>query len=291
MRSEIIALGLAAAAVVTAAVACSTTDPRAGIGTKKTTPSSPSSSGGSSSGGIDAAAPEGPLDCGPAPGKDAPFSKAALLHAAAECATWHACSFQNAATALRTSYHELAESPSEAKLAIARSAWKAAMNEWSKMELFQFGPGGSKVVDKYHGRGLRTFVHPWPDLNRCQVETQIVTKTYQQGWDVVLPSGRGLHALEYALFYSGTDTLCLPNSTAAKTWATLSPEQITASKTEYALAVADNVAAIALELRNVWLPAPEGENFGAKLASFEGYGSEQETLNVVAWSLYYPEKE
>ena len=37
----------------------------------------------------------------------------------------------------------------------------------------------------------------------------------------------------------------------------------------------------------MWLP--EGENFKAKLLAFDGYGSEQETLNVVAWSLFYVE--
>jgi hypothetical protein len=132
-------------------------------------------------------------------------------------------------------------------------------------------------------------VHPWPDLNRCQVETQIVTKGYQQGWDVVFPSSRGLFAVEYALFYPGADTVCLQNSTAAQTWATQSPAQLTQAKNDYAVAVVDNLVALALEIRNVW--AASGENFKAKLLAFDGYGSEQETLNVVAWSLLYTEQE
>jgi hypothetical protein len=132
-------------------------------------------------------------------------------------------------------------------------------------------------------------VHPWPDLNRCQVETQVVQKGFLQGWDVVFPSSRGLFPVEYALFYPGADTACFPNSDTAKIWATQSPAQLTQAKTDYAVAIVDNIVAVSLEIRNVWAPA--GENFKAKLLAFDGYGSEQETLNVVAWSLLYPEQE
>lgn len=283
-------LAVATGAVVTA-VACRTTeDPRAGLGI----PSggggaTSSSSGGSSSGGLDAAVPEGPIDCGRAPGAAAPFTKRALLEAAADCAAYHACTFQNAATALRTSVRSLAATTTEEKRTAARGAWRAAMNEWSKMELLQFGPVTSSVLDKYHGRGLRSFVHPWPDTNRCQVETQVVQKGYRQGWDLVFPNGRGLYALEYILFYPGGDTACLPASSTGQAWAALAPDALATAKLEYASAVADNVVAVAMEIRNVWDPA--GEAFRAKLLAFDRYGSEQETLNVVAWSLMYPERE
>ncbi|MDF2694204.1 MAG: putative Iron-regulated protein precursor [Labilithrix sp.] len=279
----------AALALVSAVVACSTDDPRAG--TRNTGSGGTSSSSGttSSSGGIDATAPDAPIDCGPAPGANAPFSKQALLAAASKCAEWHACSFVNAATALRTSVHDQASAPSAEKLAAARTAWKTAMNEWSKMELFQFGPSGNTVIDPYHGRGLRSFVHPWPQTSRCEVEKQIASKDWKQGVNTVLPAGRGLFALEYVLHYEGADTACLPATPTGQAWAALSPADLATGKNDYAKAVADNVVGLALELRNVWLP--EGENFQTKLASFDRYGSEQETLNVVAWSLFYPEKE
>lgn len=278
--------GLSVAAIaVMAVVACNaTSDPRAGTST--------SSSGGTngpagttSSGGIDAAVPVGPIECGPAPGATAPFTKQALLGAASECAAWHACTFQNAATVLRTTVRDHAAAPSDDKRALAQAAWRGAMTEWSKMELFQFGPVGGKTSDQYHGRGLRSYVHPWPDLNRCQVETQVVIRDYQKGWDVVLGSGRGLFAVEYFLYYAGADTACLPNSAAAQTWATQTPAQLAAAKGEYATAVVDNLVALALEIRNVW--SPSGENFEAKLLAFDGYGNEQEALNVVASSLLY----
>ena len=283
-----------AAAVIaafSAVVACSTTDdPRAG--TRASTSSSggtSGTSGGSSSGGIDAAIPDGPIDCGSAPGAAAPFTKQALLSAASECAAWHACTFVNAATTLRTSVRDQAASPSDEKLAAARASFATAMNEWSKLEVLQFGPVASKIMDPYHGRGLRTFIHPWPQTNRCEVEKQVAVKEYQQGIDVVLPAARGLYALEYALHYPGSDTVCLAASPTGQAWTTLAPAALQKAKNDYAVAVVDNVLALALEIRNVWLP--EGENFKAKLLAFDGYGSEQEALNVVAWALFYLEKE
>lgn len=288
----VVAVTVSAACGVSAVVACTaTSDPRAGkAGAAGSSgnggPSGTSGGPSNSSGGLDAAPPVGPVECGPAPGTaGAPFTKVALLGASADCAAWHACNFQNAATTLRTSFRDHAAAPSEAKRTAAQAAWRVAMNEQSKMDLFQFGPVGSKTVDQYHGRGLRSFVHPWPDLNRCQIETQVVTKAYAGGWEAVFPGSRGLHAVEYALFYPGADTVCLANSSAAQTWATQTPDQLTAAKNAYGVAVVDNLVALSLEIRAVW--AADGESFKSKLLAFDGYGSEQETLNVVAWSLYY----
>jgi uncharacterized protein len=289
-RPLCVGLAVATIAVVTVMACNATSDPRAGTSTSSSaggTSGSPGTSSGS--GGLDATLPVGPIECGPAPGTAAPFTKQALLGAASDCAAWHACTFQNAATVLRTTVRDQAAAPSDAKRAAAQLAWRGAMNEWSKMELFQFGPVAVKTVDQYHGRALRSFVHPWPDLNRCQVEAQVVGKGYQQSWDQVFLGGRGLFGVEYVLYYPGADTVCLANSDAAKTWATQTPPQLAQAKNEYAAALVDNIAALALEIRNVW--KTDGENFKAKLLAFDGYSSEQETMNVVAWSLLYPEQQ
>lgn len=277
------AVGTGFVASVALGIACTTTaDPRAG--TKKDGASSSSSSnGGSSSGGIDATPPDGPISCGDAPNTSGAFSKAALLGAVSDCAAWHSCNFLNAATALQKSVRD-------GDAASTRTAWKTAMNEWSKMELFQFGPLGSKVSDPYHGRGLRTFVHPWPQTSRCEVEKQIAVKEWQSGGiGAVLPSGRGLFALEYVFFYAGTDTACLPDSPTGQAWSKLVPADLEKAKSEYAVAVADNIVALALEIQKVW--ASDGESFKTKLTSFDGYASDQEALNVVGWALFYAEKE
>lgn len=268
---------------------CMTDDPRAGTRAGGGTGSGGSSSS-SSSGGVDANVGGAPIDCGAAPANGAPFSKQGLLAAASDCAAWHACSFRNAATTLRERVR--AESTTDpATREASRSAWKAAMDAWSSMELFQFGPIASKTLDPYHGRGLRSFVHPWPQTSRCEVERQVVTKPWQsQGIETVLPAGRGLYALEYLLFYPGADTACLSGSPTGQAWGALSASDLASAKGAYASAVADNLVALALEVHNVWLPS--GEDFKSKLAvTYQGYGSDQEALNVVGWSLFYLEKD
>lgn len=288
-----IALAAVAGAVLaalSAVAACSTTDdPRAGTRASTSGGASGAPGGSSGGGGLDAAIPEGPIACGQAPGAAAPFTKRALLGAASECAAWHACNFVNAAIALRTSVRDQAEAPSDVKLTAARASFAAAMTEWSKMEVLQFGPVASSIMDPYHGRGLRSFIHPWPQTNRCEVEKQIAMKGWAEGIETVLPAARGMYALEYALFYPGADTACLPGSPTGQAWQALAPADLQEAKNDYAVAVADNVLALALEVRNVWLP--EGEDFKAKLLAFDGYKSEQEALNVVAWALFYVEKE
>lgn len=290
LRLAALVTAVGAAAIVLVVACRSTEDPRAGLGIPGAGSASSSTGGaGTSSGGVDAAIPDAPENCGPSPGATPAFTKAALVGAAADCAAWHACTFQNAAIALRSSVRAHATAPSDATLAAARSAWRAAMNEWSKMELFQFGPVAPATLDRYHGRSLRSFVHPWPDTNRCLVETQVVQKGYAKGWDAVFPSSRGLFAVEYLLHYPAADTACVAGSSTEQAWSALAPAALAVAKNEYAVAVADNLAAVALEIRRVWSPA--GEAFAAKLLAHDGYGSEQEALNVVAWSLMYPERE
>ncbi|MBX3193077.1 MAG: hypothetical protein KF819_39195, partial [Labilithrix sp.] len=103
-RSFLVGLAAASAGVV-AVVACTTrAEPKDDAPTSSGGP--PSSSGGSSGSGLDATPPDGPIACGAAPASSAPFTKQALLGAVADCAAWHACNFQNAATALRKSFRD-----------------------------------------------------------------------------------------------------------------------------------------------------------------------------------------
>lgn len=271
--------------------ACQSTDePRAGTPRPGASSGQASSGGASSSGGVDAALPAEPLDCGPAPAGAGPFTKQALIGAVADCSAWQACTFVNTANALRTAVSTHVAQPDDASLAGARSAWAKAMDDWSRAEVFQFGPLGSTVTDPYWGRSLRSFVHPWPQTSRCEVEKQVAGKSWKtDGIGTVLPAGRGLFALEYLLYYPGADTACLAGSPTGQTWATLSPSDLAAAKREYEVATAENLVAIALEHHGVW--RSDGESFKQKLLAHEKYGSEQETLNVIAWAMFYIEQE
>ncbi len=284
---------LGALAFASAFAACHTTeDPRPGLAKRGATvtpdPLPPPIDAGIVP---DASAlPPPPLECGPAPFSTAPFTKQALLGAAADCAAFHACTFENAATVLKKTLEAAKESSAENR-GLTQLAFRNAMSAWSSVEGFQFGPVAGKAIDKYHGRGLRALVHPWPDTSRCQVESQVGLKGYKQGFDLVFPSGRGLFALEYLLHYPGTDTSCSAGSTGGQAWSVLAraPGALQEAKQEYALAVATDIVGTAQVLNKVW--STSGENFKAKLLAFDGYGSEQETLNVVAWSLLYPEQQ
>src|SRR5690606_20093162 len=87
------------------------------------------------------------------------------------------------------------------------------------------------------------------------------------------------------LFYPGNDSACASKSTTAKAWVLLCADEIADAKRDYAEAVVADLYHKTEELVSVW--ETDGENFGATLTSASGYGSEQEALNVVAWSLLY----
>lgn len=225
--------------------------------------------------------------CGDAPVSTQEFTKKRLLESAGACAAHHVCLFSRRAEELEREVAAYAEEPTEVQLNQARVAWVQAMDAWALSAPAGYGPVASVAADSYHGRGIGAFIHAWPSLNRCEVEKQVATRAYEeQGFQRILPGARGLSALEYLLFYGGSDTSCASNSSTAAVWADLSPDEIAEAKRDYAKAVAGDLVSKADELVNVW--ASDGEDFGSALAGGEGYGSEQEALNVVAWSLLYP---
>jgi hypothetical protein len=168
------------------------------------------------------------------------------------------------------------------------------MHVWSGLELFQFGPLSSAAVtagkDSYQGKGIRDRIYSWPLVSRCRVEEQVESRRYQStGMDPVLVSGRGFFALEYLLFYEGSDTACAATSPTFAAWTSLSPQTIDERKRAYARAVARDISTQAAALRSAWDPA-EG-NFRQVFVSASGYPSEHEAMTVLAWALTYFERE
>lgn len=238
----------------------------------------------------------GPLElsCGAAPISEGAFTREALRAAAADCAGWHHCRFEAAATTLASRVEAYANTPADPELSQARDAWKAAMRIWSGLELFQFGPLSSVAEaagkDAYQGQGIRDRVYSWPLTARCRVEEQLESQRFQStGMDSVFVSGRGLYALEYLLFYPGSDTACTPSSPTGTAWRSLDPEVLAERKRAYAQAVATDISAQAATLRAAW--DPNQGNFRETFVSASGYPSEQEAMNVLAWSLGYIERE
>lgn len=242
---------------------------------------------GTSSGGAPAS-----LTC-PAPPSDSdPFSRAALRHAAATCAEWVHCRFEEAAGTLAESVQELDGSPDA--LALAQSDWRAAMSIWAIAEAMQFGPvaspSESQGRDSYQGLGLRDLIYSWPQVARCRVDEQVVNKKYEtQGFQSVSISGRGLFGLEVLLEYQGLDTSCSTNSTTYDLWSALSPAGLMDLRERFAKALATDVHSQALGLKDSW--SPQGRDFLSRFTAAEGYPSEQEAMNVLGWALLYLEVE
>ena len=268
--------------------------PRAGSGAK---PSSTQDSSTKMDASVaDAGAPDsgGELigaSCGDAPVTNGDFTRELLRSASAECAVWQYCVFQAAAQALDSAVSAYASDRGEQQLKAARSAWLQAMSLWSRAELFQFGPAASSAQsagkDTYQGKGLRDRIYAWPSAARCRVEEEIVDGT--SNVDNVLISGRGLFALEYVLFYEGSDTACAASGQVASEWNGLGADALAERKANYAAAVAADVRKQADALMDVW--SPDGGDFKQVFVSASGYPNEQEAMNVLGWALVYIEKE
>jgi predicted lipoprotein len=246
--------------------------------------------GGAAEGGADTG-PDWPADfgCGDAPVSSEPFTQAALRGAAADCAVWHYCRFEGAATQLDYELSGYAEEPSPAKLARARSSYAQAMSMWSVVEPFRIGPGAPSSDDQYHGKGLSSLIYVWPEVDRCRVEDQVAMQGYLSNLDGVFTSGRGLFALDYLLHYPGSDTACPASRTSAKKWATLDEDEIGARKRQYAAALGADLVARTGALRNVW--AADGGNFRQTLLELGGYPNQDGAMTILAWSLLYIELE
>jgi hypothetical protein len=241
-------------------------------------------------GGIEPSPPA--IDCGPAPVSQGAFTREALRIGAIDCAAWQLCQFENTAIDLDARVATYASEPTEVSLERAAAAWKQAMDRWSQIELFQFGPLSSKNEsagkDVYLGQGLRDAIYGWPSVSRCRVEDQVASQGFaSKGMDGVLTSARGLYALEYLLFYPGSDSACAASSTTATTWAALGEAELLSHKLGYARALAADVRERARALSGIYREGESREAF----VSASGYPNEQESLNVLGWALVYVERE
>lgn len=148
--------------------------------------------------------------------------------------------FATDAKALKEKTAALCAAPSEAALQDARNAFAAAVKGWSAVEIYQFGP-----VNREH-RYERLFF--WPDrkgLGLRQVqralssEDETVTSATTLGQKSV--ALQGLPALEYLLYGNGAEALAKPGDAAA-------------FRCRFAVAVADNIAALAQDVAGAWGP-------------------------------------
>jgi uncharacterized protein len=215
------------------------------------------------------------------------MSRSALLAASADCAVQRYSVFAAAAQTLHeATIAYAADRTNERKLA-ARDAWKAAMRAWQEAELFRFGPAAPPSIDP-GGKSLRDQIYIWPQFSQCRIDEQTVTQGYVSAG---LADARGLGAIEYLLFFDGTD-VCSSTFKYKNEWDALSAEELAQRKADYAAAAIADVITHVTTLMNAW--DPSSGNFRRELVepragmTFEG---DHAALNAVSHALFYIEKE
>lgn len=221
-------------------------------------------------------------------------SRQALLVATSVCVQQTAREFLTSAQALETAAAAWAAEPEATTRDAARTAFQDAMDRWQVAEVMQVGPAAPTGAPG--GAELRDNIYSWPLVSRCAVEEQLVSRGYESAtFSNTLVSRRGLAALEYLLFYEGSDTACQSTSpiVAQGTWAALSQQEREARKRAYAAVVATGVRARAQQLVDAWDAAQGGfsrtlETAGPGNAVFP---TSQAALNAVSDALFYLENE
>lgn len=197
------------------------------------------------------------------------FDRAPLLRAFADCSVATYRDFAGAANLLSAATTAAADAPGDATLAMARTAWNEAIDRWQQAELLQIGPAAS--APSAGAQGLRAGIYSWPEVNRCLIDQQTVSQTYATELFPATPdSTRGLAALEYLLFYEGSDNGCDASVgiNTSGSWAALSADELKQRKLAYAKAAAKDVAQRAKDLLAAW----EAGGFATQLAT-AGQGS------------------
>jgi predicted lipoprotein len=222
------------------------------------------------------------------------FTKKALLTALAECATASYGEFDALADSLGEATTKLADDPSDANDAAARTAWLGAIASWQRAEPLAFGPAASTM--SLGGQAIRDQIYIFPLGSSCLIDQSIVSKGYESAsFSSSLGSARGLTAVEYLLFHAGAGNSCnsLVNINASGSWAALSASELRGRRAKYAKAAAADVRARAKALVAAWSPE-QGNFYSTFVKAGSGstvYASNQDAFNVVSDALFYVEQE
>lgn len=204
--------------------------------------------------------------------------------------------FEARAEALVVAAEDYSNSLSDDDREAVQQAWAEAIDVWQRAEMFQVGPAAAMGTSP-GAEDLRDQIYSWPIVNPCRVDQEIVEESFTdpQAFADEPVNVRGLDAMEYLLFFEGTDNACAPNSTINSdgSWDALDEAELQSRRAEYAHTVAIDLKNHATELREAW--DPEGGNFVAELAT-AGSGSttfatSQEALNAVSNGMFYLDKE
>ncbi len=229
---------------------------------------------------------------------DAGVSKASeatregVLRGIGECVAAEVASFATKAAAFEQKAKSATSAPSDVTRKEAQEAWAAAIDQWERLEVMQFGPAATKSHPG--GQDLRGSIYAWPLTSRCLIDQQIVSKAYAETtFSTSLTSSRGLGAAEYLLYYTPADNGCSAgaNINTDGTWNALGAAEIAARRLSYAGAVSSDVMSTAKTLNAAWDPA-QGNFVNELVKSVHGsatYKTDQVAFNAVSDALFYVE--
>ena len=109
------------------------------------------------------------------------FSRAELLGAFGTCAANQVRDFRTKAAALDAAASAYAATPDATTRDAARQAFKDALDSWQVLDPIQFGPIASVVEPG--GKGFRGDIYNWPNVDRCPLEQNIVSRAYESVGD------------------------------------------------------------------------------------------------------------
>lgn len=214
------------------------------------------------------------------------------LRSAAQCAWTASENFLATTELLVSTVTAWSEAPEDdEKREAAKAAWEVSRASWQLAELTQYGPGGSARTETsgtIGGRAYRDEIYSYPVINSCKVDQSLVSENWKDGLTDAASNIRGLDALEYLLYSTGTENSCpsTTNINSDGSWEALTdlPER----RAAYALAVAQDIAETAADLEKAW--DPEQGNFFAELenaGSAEVYESQSQALEDVVNAVIY----
>lgn len=189
------------------------------------------------------------------------------------------------------------DSPADETRAEAQQAWVEAYRSWQRCELLQLGPAGTMEAT-VGGEGLRFDVYTYPLLSDCYVDELVANESWRDlsSYRALPTSKKGLGALEYLLYRTGTANACHPTQNpinADGTWAALSEAELNQRRADLAAFIASGIASVADDLASRWVST--GDAYVDELAD-AGHGSAsfrsaQDALNEFSNAMVYLEKE
>lgn len=212
------------------------------------------------------------------------------------CVVKQADEFKIAAEALVSAIEAWQQDPEDDEaLGHAQQAWDAAMGSWQNLELMQVGPAGkSGDIEQggvVGGQDLRDEIYSFPLINACRVDQGLVAKVYEGDLASEPVNARGLDAIEYLLFETGTESACPTTATIISSGSWSMVEDLSQRRADYAKDAAEEVLLLAEQLVSAW--STDGDNFQAAVidAGNSGpYENQAAALNAVIDGLFYIEK-